>query len=538
MPPDPVQKPGERLRPGLGGQFGPEDRELFHQFVRHTPAAVAMLDHQMRYLLVSDRWIKDYGIDGREIIGHSHYEVFPEIPDRWKEAHRRCLAGETLSASEDSFVRTTGLVDWLRWEIVPWREAGGEIGGMLMFTEVITARKLAEQALQKSHDELERRVAERTQALQAAKDDADRANALKSRFLAAASHDLRQPLQAALTYLSVLAPKLDSDRKTICESARQSLDSMAEILDVLLDLSELQAGTIRPELTDFSIAELVDRVLAGHRVQADLKGLPLRSEGPPAFGRSDPRLIGRVIDNLVSNAIRYTESGEVVVRCEADGAVLNLSVSDTGAGIPAEALDLVFEEYAQLDNPARDQRKGLGLGLAIVRQILSILGHRILVRSAPGAGSTFTIELPAAEPPISGEGRAPSKPASGRARRPVVLFVEDNPVVALSVEMMLSDAGFDVHEASAGEAALEIIGAGVRPDVIMSDYRLPTYDGLEVIRRVRAAAGSEIPAVLVTGDMAVTETSPTALPDCKVLYKPVQPEELAHVIASLAERAV
>jgi PAS domain S-box-containing protein len=517
-------------------ELRPHDHELLRLFVQHTPAAVAMLDRDMRYLLVSGRWMEDFGLGARDASWRERYDLFPQVPDHWKVAHQRCLAGETVSAEEDCFVRPDGQRVWMRWELVPWRTAEGAVGGMLVFTELITARKLSEEALQKSHEELERRVAERTQALNAAKEAADRANRLKSQFLAAASHDLRQPLQGALAYVSVLGSKVRPAEKTLCENARQSLDSMAEILDILLDLAEIESGSIRPEVTDFSVREVVERALASHWGQAELKGLTLRYEPAALHARSDPRLIGRVIDNLVSNAIRYTASGEVVVRGERNGDLVRISVSDTGAGIPPDALDAVFEAYAQLDNPARDRRKGLGLGLAIVKQILSILGHVIRVRSSPGAGSTFTFELPAAAAAEFAE--PPRRPAAAPgAPRPVVLFVEDNPIVALSLQMTLAEAGFDVHEASAGEEAMAIIGAGVRPDVIMSDYRLPTYDGLEVIRRVRSALAADIPAILVTGDTGLTRSGAAAPDDCAILYKPVQPEELARVIGRLASRA-
>jgi PAS domain S-box-containing protein len=518
------------------GEVRPQDQELLRLFVQHTPNAVAMVDRDMRYLLVSGRWLEDFGLGGRDASTLEHYELFPQLPEHWKAAHKRCLAGETVSAREDRVVRPDGEIVWLRWELVPWRTADGAVGGMLVFTELITERKLSEQALRKSHEELEQRVAERTQALHAAKDAADRANALKSRFLAAASHDLRQPLQAAMAYLSMLGPKLGEPEKTLGENARRSLDSMAEILDLLLDLAEIEAGSLRTEVSDFNVGELADRTLASHWAQAEEKGLALRFEGAAVFARSDRRLIGRVVDNLVSNAIRYTAQGEVVVRSERDGGVVRISVSDTGVGIPPESVELVFEPYAQLDNPARDRRKGLGLGLAIVRQILSVLGHTIQVRSSPGAGSTFTFELPAAEPPAELAEPPARGAAAPVARRPVVLFVEDNPIVALSLQLMLTEAGFDVHEAGKGEEALALVDSGVRPDVIMSDYRLPTFDGLEVIRRVRAAVCAEVPAVLVTGDTALAATGPATPPDCTILYKPVQPEELASVIGKLASR--
>jgi PAS domain S-box-containing protein len=504
--------------------------EHLRLFVEHAPAAVAMFDMQMRYLLVSRRWMDDYRLGDQNIIGRTHYEIFPEIPERWKEAHRRCLAGETLSADEDFFERQDGSVDWTRWELLPWRRADGEIGGMIMCTEVITERRAVKLALLESHRELEDRVAARTRALEAAKAEADRANAFKSRFLATVNHDMRQPLYAAGMYLSVLGRQLDDPNLIdLLGRTRQSLAVMGDMLDALLDLSQMERGSIKPTPCSFAITDLLERVVTNHELQIKQKGLTLKVAHCRCTIRSDPALLERVVDNLVSNAVRYTESGEIEVGCVRGDGFLDISVRDTGIGIPEEALQGIFDEYVQLDNPARERAKGLGLGLSIAKYIADALGHSLQVRSSVGVGSTFTIRVPqTVAPPRISDAVPPTETALGH--RPVVVVVEDDPAISVSTLMLLEAEGFEAHEASAGEQALALLAAGIRPEAIISDHRLPGYDGFEVVRRVRKVMQARIPAIVITGDTALQMPPASALGDCELLYKPTQPEALAAAV--------
>ncbi|MGD0191762.1 MAG: PAS domain S-box protein [Rhizomicrobium sp.] len=506
-------------------------------FVRHVPAAVAMVDRQMRYIIVSRRWQEDYGLTAQNIVGRSHYELFPEIPERWREMHRRCLQGETLQSSEDSFVRADGTTEWLRWELRPWRNPTGDIGGIIMLTEVITQRKLAEQDLLTSRKKLEERVAERTLELETAKNEADRATALKSRFLAAASHDLRQPLQAASTYLSALGRVLEkSEHRDVCDKARQPLDAMAGILDVLLDISRLERGAIVPHWSDFRLDELAARIIASNRLQADAKGLRLVVGQSDCVAHSDPALLERVIDNLFSNAIRYTDLGEVSINCETEGDIVRISVRDSGIGIPARSLDDIFDEFVQLDNPARDRAKGLGLGLSIAKHISDILGHTLSVQSEVGRGSTFSIELRAGAlgAPEQDASEVSVAPLASSSHRPVVLFVDDDPAVRDSMLLMLEIDKIEAHGAGSGDEALTLIASGLRPSIVVSDFRLPNYDGTELIARVRDALGRNLPALVMTGDTAIQELAGEAITNCTVLHKPVDYDRLSNLVKRLS----
>jgi PAS domain S-box-containing protein len=498
-------------------------------FMRHAPAGVAMFDRDMRFLMVSDRSFQDFGIARADIIGKGCYEVFPETDERVRAIHRRGLAGEVIGPVEEPFRHRDGRVDWIRWELHPWRGRDGEVGGIFIFSEVITERKEQEDHFRESYRSLEQRVAERTEALTKAKAEAEHASALKSWFMAAAGHDLRQPLQASRIYLAALEQQLEgAEARDLAAKARQTLGAMSSILDVLLDLGQLDGGTIRPNLHDFRLGDVVHRVIANCQPQAAAKDLSLTCTGKDCVVRSDPALLERVVANIVSNAVRYTESGGVTISCACADGVVQLIVQDTGVGIPDDALDAIFDDYVQLGNSARQRTKGLGLGLSIARRVATLLDHKIDVQSTIGEGSTFTVSLPegrldeAAPLAPDGTDKAPS------ASEKKVLLVDDDPGVSDSLALLLRSFGVTVQAAANGSEAIALVNAGMTPDVLISDYRLPDHDGFEVIRRVRASLGSDIFAVLMTGDTALRQDARPA--NCALLHKPFEIDELIDLI--------
>jgi len=500
-------------------------------FVKHTPAAVAMLDRNMCYLMVSDRWLDDYGLVRRDITGLSHYDLFPEMPEAWRQAYRRALAGETVRQLEDSFLRSNGHREWLRWELCPWYDAGGSVGGILIFTEVITQRKLGELALADSRALLEARVEARTRDLEAARDEAERSTELKSRFLAATAHDLRQPLQATMTYLGLLGRHVvDAGGRDLCDQSRAQLQAMADILDTLLDLSRLERGATLAHPGDIDVQAVVRRVVDLHRPLAEARGLRLRQTGEACIGRSDPALLERILANLVSNALRYTVEGDITVSCTYVDDGVEIAVADTGIGIAPDAIKAIFDDYVQVDNPARDRSKGLGLGLSIVRSIAAGLGHPIEVFSREGQGSTFRLRLP--------RGARPGAPPDRTAAGPVasghldILLVEDDPAVAESTAMVLRLEGMDIRLAGDCRAAVKAVETGFRPDVVLSDFRLPDGNGLELIGTVRGRLGTPVPAILLTGDIGVRNLDLPA--GCERLQKPVPLERLITAVRQAA----
>lgn len=370
-------------------------------------------------------------------------------------------------------------------------------------------------------------------ALETAKEIAESATATKSRFLAAASHDLRQPLQSLGLYLSVMTRRLDHpELLDIGAKMRRSLDTMSELLDALLDISKLDGGSITPDKRDIRLRELLDRIVNDNVQQAEEKGLKLDCAGGECVVHSDPGLLERVIENYVTNAIRYTDHGSVAVDCQCSDEVARITVSDTGVGIPEDELDNVFEEYYQLDNPVRDRRKGLGLGLSIVKHIGRLLDHPLSVSSTPGQGSSFSVEVPLGNEVAILDPHDPDKQSRGD-RQPIVLFVDDDPSIVDATTMLLEVAGIQVHTALSGDEAMSHVDAGVRPDILVSDYRLPGYNGVEVVRRVRGRTTADLPAVLMTGDTSAKEIELEQLPHCTVLHKPVDTDKLIALVEQI-----
>jgi CheY-like chemotaxis protein len=241
-----------------------------------------------------------------------------------------------------------------------------------------------------------------------------------------------------------------------------------------------------------------------------------------------------ILENLVTNAIRYTEKGHVKIDCLRAGDSIRVAVSDDGIGIPEKHIKNVFEEYFQVDNQVRDRRKGLGLGLSIVKHIGRILDHPLDVSSVLGKGSTFTVEVPLGHK-IQDVKREKQKAVTSSDREPVVLFVEDDGAVLEATIMFLSIAGAKVHSALTGDDALALVAAGINPDIIISDYRLSEYNGVEVIRRVRLATADNLPAILMAGDSSVKEIDDDNIANCILLQKPVDPDKLFALISHLTE---
>lgn len=363
--------------------------------VQHAPAAIALLDREMRYMQASRRWLEDNGLSG-DIIGKRHYDLLPDIPERWRQAYARCLAGEIVRNDDDSFVRADGELEFVRWELVPWRNVDGAIGGLMIFSEVITQRKLAELALRRNHAMLETMVVQRTAQLEGSRDEALRASAAKTRFIAEISHDLRQPLQAAAMLLSAIGHRVPAELTEMCEKAEEAIIDAAEKLNGLLDASRLEEGVLQPRIEAFSVGDMLTRLARSHGPMLEAKNIQLKLLSCDVSIASDPLLLARIIDNFISNAIKYTERGEIVVGCDIEGGSARIFVKDTGIGIDAESLSRVFDPYTQLDNPTGDRQRGYGLGLSICRTVADALHCQLNVQSVPHRGSTFSVTVPLA----------------------------------------------------------------------------------------------------------------------------------------------
>ena len=400
----------------------------------------------------------------------------------------------------------------------------------LLLSADVEVRKKGEESLRQAQIELERKVAERTQELELA-------NAAKSRFLAMASHDLRQPLHALGLFVAQLRTPLKSGERTkTIERIDATRKEMNEMFNSLLDISRLDAGILTPKITEIPIARLLQKIETTFDRATREKGLRLRVRRSDAWVRSDAMLLERILLNLVSNAVRYTLRGGIIVGCRRRGEMLRIEVWDSGPGIPEDQKQNIFGEFFQLPAPERNQYGGLGLGLAIVDRFRLLLNHQIDLASTVGRGSRFAILVPMADECVTSTEPVDSPhPAAFAVEGKVILVIADAPIVQEVTGGLLGKWGYSVLTAGSDEAALiRLAERQQRPDLIISDYHLASgKTGIRAIEQINAAFGSSIPAILISGD-----TAPEPSRDAKdrgyiLLHKPVDPMRLRAVMHEL-----
>jgi two-component system, chemotaxis family, CheB/CheR fusion protein len=408
--------------------------------------------------------------------------------------------------------------------ILPYRKQDDSVEGVVItFANVSQMRQSAE-------------------ALEKAERHAQLANAAKSRFLAAASHDLRQPLQT-LTFILATLPRRIAEHKhedalALVEKLAATANSMSSMLNALLDINEIEAGGVRVEPVRFQVDDLLGRLRDEFGYLAQAQGLTLRGAPCGLSVYSDPRLLEQMIRNLLSNALKYTNRGKLLLGCRRRGEMVSIEIWDAGIGIPERELQAIFEEYHQIDNPARERSRGLGLGLSIVKRLGILLGHPVRVRSQLGKGSVFSIEVKRAAstaPPLELNLGRTEYIVVGEPRTGAILVIEDDPDVREFIEAVLSEAGHHVRTAPDGISALRLVAsAGFQPDLILTDLNLPSaMDGLQVIAKVRDELHRQVPAVILTGDISSGSLHRISLQNCERLRKPVKPQELTKEIQRL-----
>ena len=367
---------------------------------------------------------------------------------------------------------------------------------------------------------------------------ADRANLGKSRFLATASHDLRQPLQAlALLNGALRRMTAGADAHEAIEQQEQAISAMSRLLNALLDVSKLESGAIKPDITDFKVSQLFEELRSEFAGLAANKGLELFIEPTEARVRSDLALVGQALKNLVANAIKYTGTGWVRLRSSVDGSLVRIEVCDTGRGIATEHLPFIFDEFYQVGVATNTSRDGYGLGLSIVQRVVNLLSLRIDVQSSPGKGSTFVVELPSSEPATnevahSATSRSPQAPMSGESHH--LLLVEDDAGVRNATRMFLKGEGFRVTTAATLDDALLRLNESQDIEIVITDYHLDRgQTGAEVIAAARSRYGGDFRAILVTGDTSSAIADLQRDERLRVTSKPIVPDELLGLIHAL-----
>jgi two-component system CheB/CheR fusion protein len=415
---------------------------------------------------------------------------------------------------------------WFMRRVQPYKAHDQSVEGVVITFTDITERKAAKSAL------VEARL------------DAERANLAKSRFLAAASHDLRQPLQSLVLLNGLLTKVVDAptvDRgaaQMLVHRVDDTMGAMTDILNTLLDINQIDAGIVQANPVSFPINDIMRRIYDEFEYIAETRGISLRMIPCGLTVYTDPALLEQMIRNLVSNALKYTNMGRVLLGCRRRGSTLSVEVWDTGKGIPDHELSAIFNEYHQLDNAARERSRGLGLGLAIVKRLGDLLGNQVRVRSVIGKGSVFTITVPLqlmegttashneAEPPILDEVDI-QKPHVG-----AIMVVEDDQAIRELLEIFLREEGFQIATAADGAGAVAAVSKGkFQPDLILADYNLPdAMNGLQVTHQLRAILNRQTPVIILTGDISAQTLREISLQDCAQLNKPMRLADLTALI--------
>lgn len=432
----------------------------------------------------------------------------------------------------DPVMKLARAVDRIRAGRLDTRASVGVGGSLKMLESGINAMAAS---LESDQRELERRVAAATAELQKQKELAETANHTKTQFLAAASHDLRQPIQAVGLLLTALQLRAkDDDTRRLALRVERALGGLEAVVEGLLEISRLDAGVITPREELFPVARIFAVLRDTFSAPAQEAALKLRFARTEAWCVSDPVLIERVLSNLLSNALRYTARGGVLVGCRRCGGKLRIDVCDTGSGIPVEKRQQIFREFVRLGNATQARDKGLGLGLAIVDRFCRLLGHDLTLRSVVGKGSVFSLVVPRGNPPqdvLTVQGVVPS---DGDLRGRRILVIDDDVEVLESLDAFLSQIGASVITAStAAEARTAMPSGGGGVDVVLSDYRLPDGDGVAVVEELRRDAGRAIPAIVITAEAVPASLQRITGHGLILLHKPVSAEALRAALMRL-----
>ncbi|MCC6231769.1 MAG: CHASE domain-containing protein [Verrucomicrobiales bacterium] len=551
-----------------------ERESNLRQFIHDTPVPVAMFDREMRYLMASQRWIREFNPPEPDVIGKCHYDLFPDTPQPWRDAHQNCLAGGTAISEEDPYPRQDDTVDWFRWEIRPWREARGQVGGLIVFAEFITQRKRAEEDARRAALQLESTNQSLEQAIDHAQQlarEAETANCAKSLFLASMSHEIRTPMNGILGFAGILRnTPLNSKQKEYVDVIQQSGDALLTLINDILDFSKIEANRMELIPAPFDLRLCLEdcvKLLLPRALEKDLHlNLSLAPDLPPTL-IGDANRIRQVILNLLSNAVKFTHAGSVDVLARPialsrDRTRVQICVRDTGIGIAPDNLARLFQPFSQADPSIHVRFGGTGLGLVISKRLAEAMGGSLTIESTEGAGSTFTFvaelgietNAPPAPSSLPSPAHAPLTPAMVDTPRPpalstrshpttteplqelAILVAEDNPVNRDVVVLYLKQLGFHADLAENGREAVERTQHR-QYDLILMDLHMPELDGLGATHQILSRPSTVPLPAIVALTASVTREDEEA---CRAagmrgfLNKPLHLADLRDVVQRVA----
>lgn len=521
--------------------------QLLHQVVDLLNDWVVIKDREHRYLEVSEPFAQSVGLPKDQIIGKNDLEVGIDSEvvlgnprtgwsGTWAQDDHAMQSGEAATNEE---------LDWRAFAVnrrykrvarLPLRNYQGSIYALLIVTTDITDRVLAERNLQ-ARNLMLRQVTQEKLNADKHRQIAEQAIRAKNKFLVSASHDLRQPLHALGLFLAVLEGRLsDPDNVDVLQKIRHSSESLNALFNSLLDISRLDAGVVEVSLKTFSIEKLLTSIRDEFTQLGKSKSLDVSVEITHSIVRTDPVLFARIIRNLLQNAITHTSSGSVIVRCHEQADKLLIDVIDTGSGIPEQHHEEIFSEYFQLESDQKKTRRGLGLGLAIVRKMAQLLEIDITLQSAPGKGSTFTAIVPlgnSKDLDVSSK-QSPFFRLAGTR----IMFIDDEPDIREGQQLILEAFDCQTFAAESAREALSLLQShDVTPDILVVDYQLRNkLTGTAAINALRNHFQKKIPAIIVTGDTSKKRLREARQTGCRLLHKPVDAKDLVKIIAAVLEQ--
>ena len=527
----------------------------------HVPALIAYLTADLVYEFTNKVYEEWYCWPRGAMLGQSLREVHNEEHCRRLEPYiERALSGESVTF-EVAETNHSGQERYMLRSYVPNRQASGEVVGIFVLIRDITERRRTAEALHQAYQHLEQRVRERTtelttvnqqlrreidertqmeSRLREAKGEAEQANLSKTKFLAAVSHDLLQPLNAARLFTSALLEKGElAGHVSLVRNVSNSLEDVESLLGTLVDISKLDAGVIKADIAPFAVSELLENLAAEYHQIAGSEALRLDFIPSSALVRSDIQLLARILRNLLSNAIRYTSSGRILLGCRRRRQSLSIEVWDTGIGIAGDKLGEIFQEFKRGDITHRKQDRGLGLGLAIVDKIARMLGHRIRVSSQLGKGSMFAIEVPlttrAPRPRVVQE--APDLLLE-RLSGSRIWVLDNDAAICAGMRTLLEAWGCQVVTAlSEEDLARQVDNYHADADLLIADYHLDDgHNGVDAVALVNSRRSTPLPALMITANYSNELKQQMRELGHTLMHKPVRPMKLKTAMSHLLEQ--
>jgi len=501
---------------------------ITRHLLRFSPDALIVVDAGGVIRYANETVTELFGYPPAELLGQPLTLL---VPERLRKSHVQHIARYFQTPdNREMGTRTT--------DPVALRRNGSEFAAAIRLAPIVVDGKSFTVAAIRDATE-HRQINE---ALIAAREDADRANRAKSRFLATASHDLRQPLQTIrLLNAAMLKAVPQSDLRELLQQQETAIESMTRLLNALLDIGRLESGAVQPTITEVALSEVLEELRSEFASIARTRQIGLRFQATDLVISADRTLFYQLLQNLLGNALKYTDHGTVDILCTQDADALTISVEDTGIGIPEDKLDRIFEEYYQIDTHGA-KRVGVGLGLTIVKEVARLLGFSVCISSKVGAGTQARVHVPnrhVVTCPAAVDGTLAATSSSQVPRLARLLLVEDNEGVRLATELFLKFEGYETLSARCVDEALALF-ADLRPgDVIIADYHLDgRVTGLEMLLALRERCSFDVPGIILSGDLSSVLRSVNATtPLCRFLSKPVDTAVLLDAIQMFGNRA-